>query len=141
MGPSCNVAAVLPPSLCSQRLAQCGREGKRTFEVFMIPAPGKRPGCQPCALMDVQTGSAGGLCPGTQQTSFLLSHPQGADGVAGAAGPPGIQGPPVGPSLDRTCLQCIFGLPRSSRFRPPPVAHTSRGSVHCPSATGGVTFS
>lgn len=44
-------------------------------------------------------------------TDVLLCHPQGADGIAGAAGPPGVQGLPVSSSLDHPALSLCLGVP------------------------------
>lgn len=63
-------------------------------------------------------------------TDALLCHPQGADGVAGVAGPPGVQGLPVSSSLGCPALSLCLGVPEPRcmpalpRGLPTSVAHS-----------------
>lgn len=125
--------AVLPASLCSQRLSQPDGRGRVPLKYSQFRQLRRGVGCQFCALPHAQRRGADDFHSDTRPTGFLVYLPQGADGIAGAAGPPGIQGPPVSSSMDRICLQHVFGtsqnfrcllaLPWSSLT---PVAHVPR---------------
>lgn len=78
------------------------------------------------------------------QLAFWFTFLRGVDGIAGAAGPPGIQGP-ASSSLDRICLQHVFELPELQCLQPCPgppwlLWPMFQGSNDYLSTAGGVAF-